>query len=333
VVAGGAGFIGSHFVRLLLRRYDCDVVNYDALRYAGNLDNLRDVESHPRYTFVHGDVCDRDCVRAALDGADAIVNFAAETHVDRSIVDPGQFVRTDVYGAYVIADAVRDLGVSRYVQISTDEVYGSIESGSFTESDVLNPSNPYAASKAGGELLARSYFVTYGMPVIVTRGANTYGSHQYPEKMIPLFVTNALDDAPLPLYGDGLNVRDWLSVQDHCEAIDLVLRRGVPGEVYNISAACEKPNIEVARLILEILGKGDDLITYVRDRPGHDRRYSIDSTKLRALGWQPEVDFEAGLEETVAWYADNRSWWGKIKSGEFREYYKKQYGTLGNRGG
>jgi dTDP-glucose 4,6-dehydratase len=329
VVTGGAGFIGSHFVKLLLRDYDCQVVNLDALRYSGNLANLCDVQDDPRYTFVQGDIGNIEQVRAAIEGADAIVNFAAETHVDRAILDPGEFIQTNMHGVYVLAEAAKEVGVKRFVQISTDEVYGSIDEGAFTETDQLTPRNPYSASKAGGELLARSYYITFGLPVIVTRGSNTYGPNQYPEKMIPLFVTNALDHQSVPVYGDGRNVRDWLFVEDHCRAIDMVLRRGMPGEVYNISGRYEMPNIEVTRRILGLLGRPDSLIEYVPDRPGHDFRYSIDSTKIEQLGWKRTVEFDDGLAATVRWYADNRTWWAKIKSGEFREYYRKQYSALG----
>jgi len=329
VVTGGAGFIGSNFVRYLLGKYaGLEVVNLDKLTYAGNLENLRDVEDDARYSFVKGDICDAVVVRAALDGADAVVNFAAETHVDRSISGPQDFISTDVLGTHTLLEAVRELGVKRYLQISTDEVYGSAESGSFTEESDLAPSSPYSASKAGGDLQVLAYYRTYGTPVLITRSSNNYGGWQYPEKIIPLFITNAIDDLPLPMYGDGLNVRDWLHVEDNCSAIDTVLHEGELGEVYNIGGGNEVPNLALTRRILELLGKGEDLIRYVVDRPGHDRRYSIDCAKVRALGWEPAVGFEDGLERTVAWYRDNPEWWRRLKSGEWREYYAQQYSGL-----
>ena len=329
VVTGGAGFIGSNFVRYLLGKYDdLQVVNLDKLTYAGNLENLRDVEDDARYSFVRGDICDAAVVRAALDGADAVVNFAAETHVDRSISGPQDFISTDVLGTHTLLEAVRELGVKRYLQISTDEVYGSTETGSFTEESDLAPSSPYSASKAGGDLQVLAYYRTYGTPVLITRSSNNYGGWQYPEKIIPLFITNAIDDLPLPMYGDGLNVRDWLYVEDNCSAIDTVLHEGELGEVYNNGGGNEVPNLALTRRILELLGRGEDLIRYVVDRPGHDRRYSIDCAKVRALGWEPAVDFEDGLERTVAWYRDNPEWWRRLKSGEWREYYAQQYSGL-----
>jgi len=329
VVTGGAGFIGSNFVRFMLRRYDdLEVVNLDKLTYAGNLENLRDVEDDARYTFVKGDICDAAVVRAALQGADAVVNFAAETHVDRSISGPQDFISTDVLGTHTLLEAVRELAIARYVQISTDEVYGSTETGSFTEESDLAPSSPYSASKAGADLLVLAYHRTYGAPVLITRSSNNYGPWQYPEKIIPLFITNAIDDQALPVYGDGLNVRDWLYVDDNCAGIDAVLRKGVEGEVYNIGGANEVRNLALTRQILELLGKSPELIRFVADRPGHDRRYSIDCGKLQALGWRPATPFETGLERTVSWYRDNPLWWCKIKSGEWREYYEQQYQEL-----
>ncbi len=329
VVTGGAGFIGSNFVRYLLGKYDdLEVVNLDKLTYAGNLENLRDVEDDARYAFVKGDICDAAVVRATLDGADAVVNFAAETHVDRSISGPQDFISTDVLGTHTLLEAVRELDVKRYLQISTDEVYGSTETGSFTEESDLAPSSPYSASKAGGDLQVLAYYRTYGTPVLITRSSNNYGGWQYPEKIIPLFITNAIDDQALPVYGDGLNVRDWLHVEDNCSAVDAVLHEGELGEVYNIGGGNEVRNLALTRRILELLGKGEDLIRYVVDRPGHDRRYSIDCAKVRALGWEPAVDFEDGLERTVAWYRDNPDWWRRLKSGEWREYYAQQYSGL-----
>jgi len=329
LVTGGAGFIGSNFIRLLLAEDPgVEIANLDKLTYAGNLENLADVAADPRYRFIRGDICDRQAVARAIEGCQAVVNFAAETHVDRAIGDPASFLHTDILGVYVLLEAARQAGVKRFVQVSTDEVYGPIAAGSAREDGPLNPTNPYAASKAGGELLARSYFATYGFPVLITRGANTFGPYQYPEKLMPLFVTNALEDQPLPVYGDGQQVREWIYVTDHCRAIALVLERGQPGEIYNISTGIGLPNLEVTRLILAAAGKPETLIKHVKDRPGHDRRYSIDSSKMRALGWRPERDFRAGLEETVAWYRDHSGWWRKIKSGEFLEYYRRQYGDL-----
>jgi dTDP-glucose 4,6-dehydratase len=330
VVTGGAGFIGSNFVRFMLRRYDdLEVVNLDKLTYAGNLDNLRDVEDDVRYTFVKGDICDAAVVHAALQGADAVVNFAAETHVDRSISGPQDFISTDVLGTHTLLEAVREQGIARYVQISTDEVYGSTEAGSFTEKSDLAPSSPYSASKAGADLLVLAYHRTFGTPVLITRSSNNYGPWQYPEKIIPLFITNAIDEQALPVYGDGLNVRDWLYVDDNCAGIDAVLHKGVLGEVYNIGGGNEVKNLALTRRILELLGKSPELIRFVTDRPGHDRRYSIDCAKLQALGWHPATPFEAGLKRTVSWYRDTPDWWRKIKSGEWRDYYEQQYAELG----
>ena len=330
VVTGGAGFIGSNFVRFMLRRYDdLEVVNLDKLTYAGNLENLRDIEDDARYTFVKGDICDAAVVRAALQGADAVVNFAAETHVDRSISGPQDFISTDVLGTHTLLEAVRELAIARYVQISTDEVYGSTETGSFTEESDLAPSSPYSASKAGADLLVLAYHRTYGAPVLITRSSNNYGPWQYPEKIIPLFITNAIDDQALPVYGDGLNVRDWLYVDDNCAGIDAVLRKGVEGEVYNIGGGNEVRNLALTRQILELLGKSPELIRFVADRPGHDRRYSIDCGKLQALGWRPATPFETGLERTVAWYRDVPAWWRRIKSGEWKDYYAAHYQGLG----
>jgi len=315
LVTGGSGFIGSNFIRYMFATYpDIEIVNLDKLTYAGNPENLRDVEELDGYTFVHGDICDEVLVEKLLsEGIDAVLNFAAESHVDRSITGPRDFIQTDVFGTFTLLEASRRHGVARYLQVSTDEVYGSIEDGSFTESSPLEPNSPYAASKAAGDLLARAYHVTYGLPVLITRSSNNFGPYQYPEKLIPLFITNALDDIVLPLYGDGMNVRDWLFVTDNCAAIDLVLREGEPGEVYNIAGGQEKANIEITLSVLRILGKPESLIEYVADRPGHDRRYSISSAKLAALGLKPREDFEAGLAETVRWYVDNRPWWEPLK--------------------
>ncbi len=330
LVTGGAGFIGSNFTRYILQKYPgYKVVVYDKLTYAGNLDNLKDVaQNYPdRYTFIQGDICDAKLVEETIKAhrVELIVNFAAESHVDRSIFEPGSFIQTDVFGTYVLLEAVRKLGVSRMVQVSTDEVYGSIEEGSFRETDPLNPSSPYSASKAGGDLMCIAYHKTWGVPVMITRGSNTFGPYQYPEKIIPLFITNAIDDQPLPLYGDGMNVRDWLYVLDHCEAIDLVLHKGKPGEIYNVGAGNELTNLELTRRILRLLNKPESLIRFVEDRPGPDRRYSLDCTKIKALGWHPRHDFDQALAETVRWYVENQWWWRKIKSGEYMEFYRKQY--------
>jgi dTDP-glucose 4,6-dehydratase len=328
LVTGGAGFIGSNFVHYMLGKYkDLELINLDNLTYAGNLDNLKDIEKNPRYRFVKGDIANADVVAALVPEVDAIVNFAAETHVDRSIHDPGGFIQTDVVGIYVLLEEARKSGTQKIVLVSTDEVYGSIIDGSFCESDRLNPSSPYSASKAGGELLALAYQKTFGLPVCITRGSNTYGPYQYPEKVIPLFVTNALDDIPLPLYGDGMNVRDWLYVIDHCSAIDMVLREGVPGEIYNIGGGNERTNLEITHMILALLNKPKSLIKPVADRLAHDRRYSIDCEKLQELGWKSEQPFEEGMRLTVEWYAENEWWWRKLKSGEYLNYYKKQYAT------
>ncbi|MBM3324056.1 MAG: dTDP-glucose 4,6-dehydratase [Calditrichaeota bacterium] len=329
LVTGGAGFIGSNFIRWMLRKYpDLQIVNLDALTYAGNLENLRDVEKDARYTFIHGNICSPDDVTKAMAGCDSVINFAAETHVDRSIHEAGAFVDTDVRGTFVLLEAAKKYKIERFLHISTDEVYGSIEVGSFKETDPLNPSSPYSASKAGGELLARSYFVTFGMPIIITRSSNNYGPYQYPEKLIPLFITNAMDNKPLPLYGDGKNVRDWLYVEDQVEALDLVLQKGIPGEIYNVGAGNEEMNITVTKSVLRLLGKPESLIQPVKDRPGHDRRYSVATEKIRALGWKPRHKFQEGLEKTVRWYVENEAWWRAVKEKQaaYQEWYKKHYG-------
>ncbi len=325
LVTGGAGFIGSAFVRYLLAGDDAEVVVLDKLTYAGNLANLASVADDPRYRFIRGDIADPAVVAEAMAGCDSVVNFAAETHVDRSIMEPGAFIMTDVYGTFVLLEAARQAGVRRFVQVSTDEVYGSVERGESVETDALHPRSPYSASKAGGELQAIAYYETYGLPTLVTRGSNTFGPYQYPEKVLPLFITNAVEDKPLPLYGDGRNVRDWLYVDDHCRGIDVVLRQGQPGEAYNIGGGNERTNIEITGRLLALLGKPESLITYVKDRPGHDRRYALDCGKIAALGWRPEADFEEALARTVRWYAENRDWWAPIKAGEFADYYRRQY--------
>jgi dTDP-glucose 4,6-dehydratase len=329
LVTGGCGFIGSNFVRFLLReRPEWEVVNLDKLTYAGRLENLQDIAHDPRYRFLQGDICDPAAVREAMASCQLAINFAAETHVDRSLLGAAHFIDTDVKGVMVLLDEARRVGLERFIQVSTDEVYGSIDKGSFREDSPLNPRNPYAASKAGGDRMAYAYWATYGVPVIITRASNNYGPYQYPEKLIPLFVTNALRNEPLPLYGDGRNVRDWLFVEDHCRALLFLLEKGQPGEVYNIAGGNEKENIEITRAVLRLLGRPESLIRYVADRPGHDRRYSLDASKLRALGWQPQVSFEEGLERTVRWYVENTWWWRPIKDhdGEFRRYYQLQYG-------
>ncbi len=328
LVTGGAGFIGSNFVHYLLDSYpDCKVVNLDKLTYAGNLNNLKDRADDPRYRFVHGDIADADLVNALFaEGIDIAVNFAAETHVDRSIGNPSDFITTDVYGTYVLLEAARTSGIKKFIQISTDEVYGTIPAGcSSVETDQLLPRNPYSASKSGADRLAYSYFATYGLPVCITRASNNYGPYQYPEKLIPLFVTNLLEDIPVPIYGDGKNVRDWLHVMDHCSGIDCVIKNGVDGEVYNIGGGNERENIFVVDTIFAQLEKPVTLKTYVKDRLGHDRRYSLNCDKVKHLGWQPAVSFESGLKDTIDWYVANRWWWEPLKSGEYLEYYRKQY--------
>lgn len=328
LVTGGAGFIGSNYIHYLLKKDSgVRVVNLDKLTYCGNLDNLKDIENDSRYRFIHGDIADRQAVDEAFtEKIDVVVNFAAETHVDRAILGPEAFIRTDVLGTFTLLETAREKGIGRFVQISTDEVYGSIQDGAFTEASTLNPSSPYSSSKAGGDLLARSYFTTYGMDVCITRCSNNFGPYQYPEKMIPLFVTNALEDKPLPLYGDGLNERDWLYVTDHCEAIQTVVEKGVKGEIYNIGTGKTLPNIQLTRTILDVLGKPMTLIKYVEDRPGHDRRYCVDSSKIRKLGWVPRHDFDAAIRETIRWYESHPEWWKPLKSGEYLDYYRKQYG-------
>ncbi|MEW6248459.1 MAG: dTDP-glucose 4,6-dehydratase [Nitrospirota bacterium] len=328
LLTGGAGFIGSHLVRRLLARPEHTIVNLDALRYSGNPANLADVQGHPRYVFVQGDICEQAVVSSVLreHRIEGVINCAAETHVDRSILDPGSFARTDVVGAGVLLEEARRAGVQRFLQVSTDEVYGSVEAGISKEDDPLDPRSPYAASKAGGDLLVRSYWTTYRFPVLITRGSNTYGPNQYPEKFIPLCVTNAIDDQPLPIYGDGRYRRDWLSVDDHCSAIEQVLLHGQPGTVYNVGGGNERENIAVAEMILKLLGKPMSLIRLIQDRPGHDRRYAVDCSRLRGLGWRPVIPFEEGLRATVRWYQEHESWWRPIKSGEFRAYYEQMYG-------
>ena len=329
LVTGGAGFIGSNFVCYMLDKYpEYNLYVYDKLTYAGNLDNLRSVQDNERYKFLLGDIVDREMVNQVIDDnqIDTIVNFAAESHVDRSILSADAFIQTDIVGTHVLLDAARDHNVSRIHQVSTDEVYGSILEGLFKEGDPFEPNSPYAASKAGAELLVRAYNETYDLNTVVTRGSNTFGPYQYPEKIAPLFITNAIENKALPLYGDGLQVRDWLHVTDHCSGIDVVLHKGVSGGVYNLGGGNERTNIEVTEMILQYAGKPLDLIAPVNDRPGHDRRYALDSSLLMSLGWKPAKTFEESLEDTVKWYQNNDWWWKPIKDGEFKEYYEQQYG-------
>ncbi len=316
LVTGGLGFIGSHFIRLALRRHpDVEVVNLDALTYAGNPANLRDVEGDSRYRFVRGDVCDADAVRVALDGhADAILNFAAETHVDRSILDPQAFLRTDALGTLVLLEAARELAVPRFLQVSTDEVYGDVAHGESLESDPVAPRSPYAASKAAADLMAFAYHATYGVPVLATRGSNTYGPNQYPEKIVPLFVTNLIDDRSVPIYGDGMQIRDWLHVEDHARAILCVLEHGEPGNVYNVAGDAPHTNLELTRVLMGLCVRSMDThVEHVADRAGHDRRYAVSTKKLRALGWKPQIAFAEGIEQTVDWYRENESWWRPLR--------------------
>lgn len=328
LIVGGAGFIGSNFIRHILKKYpDYRVINLDKLTYAGNLNNLKDIEGNANYQFIKGDIADERTVKKVLrfNKIDAIINYAAETHVDRSILDPAAFIRTDIIGTYNLLEAVKEFGIAKYLQISTDEVYGSIDKGKFAEDSPFKPNSPYSASKAGGDLLCRAYVKTYNLPIIVTHACNCYGPNQYPEKLIPLFITNILENKSVPLYGEGKNVREWLYVLDHCNATDFILHKGQLGEIYNIGSGIEKQNIQITRFILNELGKGDSMIEKIKDRPAHDFRYAIDWSKLKKLGWQPEYDFNSALRETIRWYTVNDWWWKPLKSGEYLEYYKKQY--------
>jgi dTDP-glucose 4,6-dehydratase len=325
LVTGGAGFIGSNFVRHRIENHPGDSVRVlDKLTYAGRRENLEGLDPG-RLEFAEGDIADREAARAAVEGCDALVNFAAESHVDRSIESPGEFITTDVFGTYVLLEASRDAGI-RHLQVSTDEVYGDFEEGTATEDSPLEPSSPYAASKAGGDLLVSAFARTYDAEALIIRASNNYGARQHPEKLIPLMVLNALAGDPLPVYGDGMQVRNWLYVDDHCTAIDAVLDRGEPAQVYNVGGPDELPNIEIVKRILELTGRDESLIEYVTDRPGHDRRYSLSSGRLGELGWEAQTTFEQGIERTVDWYRDNEDWWGPIRSGEYRSYYEKQYG-------
>ncbi len=331
LVTGGCGFIGSNFIRHLLDTDpSVEILNFDALTYAGNLANLADLAGHPRYAFERGDVADRDAVRRVVKrGVCGIIHFAAESHVDRSIQDSGPFIRTNVLGTQVLLDAAREFGVPRYVQVSTDEVYGSLgPTGLFTEETPLAPNSPYAASKASADLLVRSYVHTFGLSAVVTRCSNNYGPYQFPEKLIPLFISNLLEDKPVPVYGDGMQVRDWIHVRDHCTGVEAAWRKGMAGDVYNFGGRCEKPNLELTHLLLDLLGKPKTLIRYVQDRPGHDRRYAIDCSKAeRELGWKPRVPFAEGLRDTIRWYCDNQAWVNSVRSGDYLTYYERQYGS------
>jgi len=329
LVTGGAGFIGANFVRYILEKYpDYGLLNYDKLTYAGNLENLAGLEDYPNYSFIRGDIADRKQVDEVLSGGvDAILNLAAESHVDRSLEEASVFIQTNVLGPQVLLEAALKHKVDRFIQISTDEVYGSLGArGSFTEHTPLSPNSPYAATKAAADLMVRAYFKSFGLQAIITRCSNNYGPYQFPEKLIPLFITNAFEDTPLPVYGDGLQIRDWIHVVDHCRALDLVLHGGKPGEVYNIGGGSERTNLEITKLILEHLRKPESLITHVKDRPGHDRRYAIDCSKINTeLGFETSVSLEDGLKQTVQWYKENRPWWEKVRSGEYREYYRRHY--------
>ncbi|MGM1050166.1 MAG: dTDP-glucose 4,6-dehydratase [Bacillota bacterium] len=330
LVTGGAGFIGSNFILYVMQQHPSyHIINMDALTYAGNVENLKSIENDPNYTFVKDDIADKQAVDQVFQqGIDVVVNFAAESHVDRSILEPEVFVNTNVLGTQVLLDAAKKYGVTKFVQVSTDEVYGSLgESGLFSETTPLAPNSPYSASKAGGDLLVRAYHETFDLPVNITRCSNNYGPYQFPEKLIPLMISRALNDDALPIYGDGLNIRDWLYVEDHCSAIDLVIHQGRNGEVYNIGGNNEKTNIYIVKTILEQLGKPESLISFVEDRLGHDRRYAIDPTKImKELGWEPKYNFETGIQETIQWYLDNKDWWTRIQSGAYREYVTRQYG-------
>ncbi|MBI2875323.1 MAG: dTDP-glucose 4,6-dehydratase [Candidatus Tectomicrobia bacterium] len=334
LVTGGAGFMGSNFIRYLLRKYpDYRVVNVDKLTYAGNLENLRDIEADfgDRYQFVRGDIASAITVQTVAKGVDAIINYAAETHVDRSILNPKAFILTDVVGTYTLLEAARHYQVGLYLQIGTDEVYGSIETGAFTEESPFAPNSPYSASKAGADHLVRAYYQTYGLPAIVTHSCNFMGPYQYPEKLIPLFITNLIEGKKVPVYGDGRNVREWIFTEDHCAAVDLLLHQGKAGETYNIGTCEERTNLETTHAILRELGRDEGWIEYVHDRPGHDRRYALDVSKLRGLGWRPCCLFEEAIRATVRWYVENEAWWRRLKDGSYLQYYRQQYGRRGQR--
>lgn len=328
LVTGGAGFIGSNFIHYILHKYpDWQVTNLDKLTYAGNLENLSAAENQPGYRFVKGDIADRKLVNKLLENKfEIIVNFAAESHVDRSILDASPFIETNIKGTQALLEGIRQHPVEKFIQVSTDEVYGSTDSGKFTEESPLSPSSPYSASKAAADLLCLAYYQTYKLPVLITRSSNNFGPYQFPEKLIPLAITNALEDKSIPIYGDGLNVRDWIYVDDHCRALEFVIQKGFPGEIYNIAANQEKTNLELIHSLLDIMGKPKELIKFVADRPGHDRRYALDTSKIaRDLGWQPSHSFEEALAATVDWYLSHESWWRQIKSGEYAKYYQRMY--------
>lgn len=329
LVTGGAGFIGSNFILYMLKKYpDYKIVNLDALTYAGNLENLKEIENNPNYKFVKGDICDRELINDLTKDIDAIVHFAAESHVDRSIMDSGFFVKTNVLGTQVLLEGARTNGNIRFHHISTDEVFGSLglEYPAFNEKTPYDPRSPYSASKAGSDHLVRAYYHTHGLPITISNCSNNYGPYQFPEKLIPLFITNLMEEKKVPVYGDGLQIRDWIHVDDHNEGVDLILHKGKIGETYCLGGDCEKTNMEITKKILELMDKDESYIEYVKDRPGHDRRYAIDFSKIEnELGWQPKYDFEQGLKETVKWYKENEEWWRRVKSGEYKDYYKKQY--------
>lgn len=326
LITGGAGFMGSHAIKHFLKKYpDYKVVNLDKLTYAGNLNNLKEIEKNSNYQFVKGDIADKNLLKELTKGVDAVINYAAETHVDRSILEPEEFVKTDVLGTLSILEAVKENKVGKFIQISTDEVFGSIEEGEFSEESPFAPNSPYSASKAGGDLLCRAYFETYKTPVIVTHSCNFYGPNQFPEKLISLFITNLIEGKKVPLYGDGLNSREWIFPIDHCEAVDTILNKGALGEVYNIGTGEEKTNKELTENLLKEFGKDESSIEYVKDRPGHDQRYRLNCEKLRSLGWEPKIKFPQGLKTTIDWYKENEWWWKPLKNGEYLEYYKRQY--------
>jgi len=328
LVTGGAGFIGSNFIHYILNKYpDWQVTNLDKLTYAGNLENLSAVENQPGYRFVKGDTTDRKLVNELLEEEfEIIANFAAESHVDRSIMDATPFIETNIKGTQVLLEGIRQHPVNKFIQVSTDEVYGSTDSGKFTEESPLSPSSPYSASKAAADLLCLAYYRTYNLPVLITRSSNNFGPYQFPEKLIPLAITNALEDKPIPVYGDGLNIRDWIYVEDHCRALDYVIQKGEPGQIYNIAADQERANLELLNILLDVLGKPKELLTFVADRPGHDRRYALDISKItHKLGWSPSHAFEEALKDTVNWYVSHEPWWRQIKSGEYAKYYERMY--------
>ena len=329
LITGGAGFIGSNFIHYILGKYpDYKIVNLDKLTYCGNLDNLKEVEDNPNYKFIKGDICDREKVAEIFEEEkpDFVVNFAAETHVDRSILDPHSFTETNVLGTHILLETAKKFGIEKFLHISTDETYGSVENGKFKEEDILMPNSPYSASKASADLLARSYFKTFSLPVIITRSSNNYGPYQFPEKVIPLFISNILEGKKVPLYGTGKNIRDWIFVLDNCEGLDAVLHNGEVGEIYNIGGGNEKTNLELTKIILAELGKDESQIEYVEDRLGHDFRYALDIEKVKKIGWEPKHSFEEAMKKTINWYLENKDWWKKLKQKEFDEYYEKQYG-------